>query len=62
MMKKIGKDSGLDYDINVTVDDGLLTCDKCGRLPGYHARPSNAKDAARRHLGKYHKMLLADVD
>ena len=58
-MMNIGKDSGLDYDLNVTVDDGLLTCDKCGRLPGHYKHKGEAVKAARLHLGKSHKMLLA---
>lgn len=59
MMKHIGKDSGLDYDLNVTVDDGLLTCETCGRLPGYYRTEGEAIKAARLHLGKNHTMLLA---
>ena len=60
-MKNIGKDSGLDYSINVKVDDGLLTCEECGRLPGYYKTGGEAEKAARLHLGKCHKMILADV-
>ena len=61
-MQKIGKDSGLDYGLNVSVEGGLITCGKCGRLPGYYAHTSEAIKEARLHLGKCHKMLLADVD
>ena len=60
-MRHIGKNSGLDYDINVTVDDGLLTCDTCGRLPGYYGTQAEAEKVARLHLGKKHKMLLLDA-
>ena len=57
----IGKDSGLDYDLNVTVEGGLLTCEACGRLPGYYSTQGEAVKEARLHLGKQHKMILADI-
>ena len=61
-MRNIGRDSGLDYDLNVKVEGGLLTCEICGRLPGYYTREGNAIKEARLHLGKRHEMILADTE
>ena len=62
MTKQIGEASGLDYDLNVEVSVGLLTCEECGRLPGWYSSQGEGEEAARRHLGATHKMLLLDAE
>ena len=55
---RVGRSSGLDYEDDVLVEDGLLTCEVHGRLPGYYEHLGEAKEQAQRHLGRKHKMCL----
>lgn len=60
MQHVIGRDEG--YDVNVYIDGGLMTCQSCGRLPGYFPHRWDAESRARYHLSRKHRFREESSD